>query len=55
MMYLAQTENDSKLQLAQAQADQLGLKFEYCFTGYGELGDAMVAMSAIKVAEPCPI
>ena len=40
-LYLAQTE-DAELQLnAKAAADFLGLEYEYCFTGYGDLTSAI--------------
>ncbi len=37
LMYLAQTDSDELTGLAQAAADQLGLRFERIFTGMGEM------------------
>lgn len=39
LMYLAQTKDPMLEEKARAAADRLGLKYEYRFTGYGELGD----------------
>ena len=37
LVYLAQTDSDELTGLAQAAADQLGLRFERIFTGMGEM------------------
>lgn len=39
LLYLAQTKDPKLEQKAQKAAERLGLKYEYRFTGYGELGD----------------
>ena len=41
VVYLAQTEDPALLAMAEAAADQLGLEFEYRFTGYGDLSSFM--------------
>lgn len=55
LVYLAQTESELRLAQARGHANTLGLAFEYCFTGYGELGDKLAGLAPVKVAEPCLI
>lgn len=43
IIYLAQTEDEALKANAQAAAQQLGLSFEYRFTGYGELHSELAA------------
>ncbi len=43
LVYLAQTENQELQDLAQQAAEKIGLKYQYKFTGYGELGSLMAA------------
>ena len=40
-LYLAQTENPELEALAREAAAYLGLEYEYRYTGYGELKDAL--------------
>lgn len=41
IVFLAQTRNEELAKKAMAAAKRLGLDYEYRFTGYGELADAM--------------
>ncbi len=43
LVYLAQTDSDELTTLAQAAADELGLRFERVFTGMGEMVPALDA------------
>jgi hypothetical protein len=43
LVYLAQTDSDELTEMAQAAADQLGLRFERKFTGMGEMVPALDA------------
>lgn len=43
LVYLAQTEEPGLAQKARRAAEKLGLNYEYRFTGYGELADALEA------------
>jgi hypothetical protein len=45
LVYLAQTEDEGLIQKARAAAQQLGLTYEYRFTGYGELEKELRRMS----------
>ena len=55
LVYLAQTQSELRFVQAKAHANKLGLSFDYCFTGYGELGDELARLAPVKVAEPCLI
>ena len=46
LVYLAQTKNPELQAQAQEFAERLGLKYEYRFTGYGELEPALSVLSA---------
>jgi hypothetical protein len=46
IVYLAQTHDEQLVENAKKAAAQLGLDFEYRFTGYGELESDMAARSA---------
>lgn len=43
IVYLAQTQDADLARKAEAAAKKLGLAYEYRFTGYGELGDALAS------------
>ncbi|MBC8259409.1 MAG: DUF1638 domain-containing protein [SAR324 cluster bacterium] len=45
LVYLAQTDNPELQTQAQEIAERLKLKYEYRFTGYGELAPALAALS----------
>ncbi|MFD2206553.1 DUF1638 domain-containing protein [Kiloniella antarctica] len=45
LVYLAQTEDQELQDLAQKAAIKIGLKYQYKFTGYGELGSLMAAVN----------
>jgi Protein of unknown function (DUF1638) len=45
IVYLAQTRDEDLAKRAMAAAKKLGLKYEYRFTGYGELEQEMVALT----------
>jgi len=45
LVYLAQAEKAGAIERARAIANQLGFAFEYRFTGYGELGTRLVALT----------
>lgn len=55
LVYLAQTKSELRIAQASKHANTLGLNFEYCYTGYGVLGDELNRFASVKVAEPCPI
>ena len=40
-MYLAQTDRAEAIAQARQIADSLGFRFEYRYTGYGELGERL--------------
>lgn len=50
LVYLAQTESEALVKLAQQHAISLGLEYEYHFTAYGEMGD--VLSKSMNVAVP---
>ncbi len=50
VVYLAQTENAELQQQAKAAADVLGLDYEYKFTGYGELANALENLTITETA-----
>jgi hypothetical protein len=50
LVYLAQTESEALVKLAQQHAITLGLEYEYHFTAYGEMGD--VLSKSMNVAVP---
>ena len=54
LMYIAQTRSESLLKQAKAHSQTLGLEFACEYTGYGELGQAMHAGFAVRVADTCP-
>lgn len=54
LMYLAQAPRPGALERAQAVADFLGLRFEYRFTGYGELGTRLRTLATPQDARPWP-
>jgi hypothetical protein len=37
VMYLAQTEDEDLVRRAKQAAQQLGLEYDYCYTGYGDM------------------
>lgn len=45
IVYLAQTENSDLQRQAERAAKTLGLDYEYCFTGYGLLAEAVSSLS----------
>ena len=50
LVYLAQVDDPALTHRAQAAAAALGLQFERRFTGYGELGDALVHLTQAGAA-----
>ena len=46
LIYLAQTDNPDLVTQAENAAQRLGLRFELCPTGYGELATSLVELSA---------
>ncbi|MEL7278722.1 MAG: DUF1638 domain-containing protein [Pseudomonadota bacterium] len=48
LVYQAQTEDPALLDKAKDCADRLGLRFEYRFTGYGDLAVALAGLSRRK-------
>lgn len=54
LMYLAQTRSEALVDQARAHADRLELEFDWHYTGYGALGDAMASGSRSQVAVACP-
>ncbi|MBV9345454.1 MAG: DUF1638 domain-containing protein [Gammaproteobacteria bacterium] len=52
LMYLAQAPRPDALARAEAVAQFLGLRFEYRFTGYGELGARLRTLAAPAEAAP---
>jgi hypothetical protein len=52
LIYLAQTQNDELVAQARAAADQLGLVYEYRYTGYGELERFMADAQKAKKEKP---
>ena len=48
LVYLAQTEDADLEAQARVAADKLGLAYEYRFTGYGELADAVRGLSQAR-------
>ncbi len=54
LMYLAQTRSVSLLEKARAYAGRLVLEFDWQYTGYGELGEGIRAVSTQQVTVPCP-
>ncbi len=53
LMYLAQTRSEALRAQAEMHSAALGLKFEYCYTGYGEMGSSLSRTARVSVAEPC--
>jgi hypothetical protein len=53
LMYLAQTQAEGLLTQAKSHAKFLGLKFDYRYTGYGEMGHALSQKTSVSVLEPC--
>lgn len=53
LMYLAQTRSETLRAEAEMHAVTLGLRYEYSYTGYGEMGSALSRTKRISVAEPC--
>jgi len=53
LMYLAQTRSETLRAQAEMHAVTLGLRYEYSYTGYGEMGSALSRTKRISVAEPC--
>ena len=52
VVYLAQTESDELRTMAQAQAEYLGLEFEYRFTGDQPLN--LLLKPALEEEQACP-
>lgn len=52
LVYLAQTENPQLIVKAREAAEYLGLEFEYRFSGYGDLGRALVDLNGKTAAWP---
>jgi hypothetical protein len=50
IVYLAQTHDEQLVENAKKAAAQLGLAFEYRFTGYGELESDMAARAKLPLA-----
>jgi hypothetical protein len=46
LVYLAQTRAPGAIERARQIAQRMGFEFEYCFTGYGELGNRLGALLA---------
>jgi hypothetical protein len=55
VMYLAQTHAIELKAQAKMHAKTLGLKFDYRYTGYGEMGRDLSHKTSVSVAEPCLI
>ena len=53
LMYLAQTRADELMIQAKSHAKTLGLKFDYRYTGYGEMSRVLSQKTSVSVAEPC--
>jgi len=53
LMYLAQTHSKTLRAQAELHATALGLKYDYRYTGYGEMGSALSRTVRVSVAEPC--
>jgi hypothetical protein len=54
LVYLAQTRSEAALERARTIADQMGLTFEYRFTGYGDLGRAIARLQNLQESTQCP-
>ena len=54
LVYLAQTKNEVALERARTIAAQMGLSFEYRFTGYGDLGRALARLQDLRESAPWP-
>ena len=53
LMYLAQTHSEDLVARAKLHAKTLELKFDYRYTGYGEMGSVLTQTQSVTVAEPC--
>lgn len=53
LMYLAQTRSEGLVAQAKLHAKTLELKFDYRYTGYGEMGSVLTQAQSVSVAEPC--
>jgi hypothetical protein len=54
LVYLAQTQSEVALERARTIAAQMGLAFEYRFTGYGDLGRSLARLQNLQESAPCP-
>ncbi len=55
LIFLAQTESDSRQKAARQHAATLGLRYEYHFTEYGEMGSELHRVMSQSVSVPCPV
>ena len=54
LVYLAQTKNEVALERARTIAAQMGLSFEYRFTGYGDLGRSLARLQNSRESASWP-